>query len=93
MCTLYEWSFITILTETSLTRESKRLQDQYELKLKRGTFVLFIFILCPMAKETGGARGNSTALATETVESPLISFWWGQGIARGFTRCMIKLEI
>ena len=28
--------------------------------------------------------------ATETVLSPLVGGWWGQGIARAFTRCMMK---
>ena len=45
-----------------------------------------------MAKAAGGIRIGSTALATETVVSPLVSSWWGQGIAHSFTHCMIKLE-
>ena len=28
--------------------------------------------------------------ATETVLSPLVGGWWGQGIAHAFTRCMMK---
>ena len=31
--------------------------------------------------------------ATETVLSPLVGSWWGQGIARAFTRCMMKKNI
>ena len=31
--------------------------------------------------------------ATETVLSPLVGGWWGQGIARAFTRCMIKKKL
>ena len=31
--------------------------------------------------------------ATETVLSPLISSWWGQGIARAFTRCIMNIYI
>ena len=29
--------------------------------------------------------------ATETVLSPLVGGWWGQSIARAFTRCMMKI--
>ena len=31
--------------------------------------------------------------ATETVLSPLVGGWWGQGIARAFTRCIMKKNI
>ena len=31
--------------------------------------------------------------ATEIVLSPLVGGWWGQGIARAFTRCMMKKKI
>ena len=37
-----------------------------------------------------GPRVAVPPWATETVLSPLDSGWWGQGIARTFTRCMMK---
>ena len=66
--------------------ESKRIKHHYKLKLQRQTFALFILIPCPVAKAATG----STTLATETVVSPLIGGWWGQGVARVLTRRMIK---
>ena len=43
-----------------------------------------------MAKTAGGARGGSTALATETAVSPLVGSWWRQGIPHVIALCMFK---
>ena len=41
-------------------------------------------------KLLGSARSGSTALSYRNCVITLVSGWWGQGIARAFTRCMRK---
>ena len=41
----------------------------------------------------GSARSGNTALSYRNCVIPLIGGWWGQGVARAFTRCMMKKYI
>ena len=50
----------------------------FKFFLQRGTFALFVFIPCLVAKAAGSTRSDSTTLVTETLASPLVGSRWGQ---------------
>ena len=87
MCRLY------IYIDRERERERKR---ERELKSYKDTMCR-VYIYIYIYNTLSGGKGCFVApgvtvppCATETVLSPLDGGWWGHGIARALTRCMIK---
>ena len=64
----------------------------HQWKLFNAKSYSYICILLPSGKRCLIAPGEVVLIWTiETVLSPLVGGWWGQGITRAFTRCMMKI--
>ena len=58
-------------------------------------YIYIFFFKYPVRwqKLLGSARSGSTALSYRNCVITLVGRWWGQSIARAFTRCMMKIYI